>query len=259
MTTEQQPVTSSQECDSPTQANTTVNGYEVNDLREEGASALSDWMTKLLMNKEFQLVPANNLQAIFAKLEPVNFKADQVVIQQGEPGQYFFVITSGRCVVTRELPKDRGKVKLAELSVGDTFGEEALITDATRQATVSMISDGAVMRLDKKSFKKLLSEPIVNSIENEKAKALVADGGLWLNVDFAENHERPDPADMVRIPTYLLRLKLDQLERGREYVVLSRKRSHACAAAHILQQSGFTAFVLEEDMTATSAFLDGVA
>lgn len=257
--TEHDPQASTQEFESPTQANKAMKGYEVNDLREEGASALSDWMTKLLMNKEFQLVPANNLQAIFARLEPANFKADQTVIQQGEPGRYFFVITSGRCAVTRELPKGRGDVKLAELSVGDTFGEEALITGATRQATVSMITDGTVMRLDKEDFKKLLSEPIVNSIGNDDAKKLVSEGGRWLNVDFAENHEQPDPADMVRIPTYLLRLKLDQLESDRQYVVLSRKRSHACAAAHILKQSGFTAFVLEEDMTATSAFLNGVA
>ncbi len=140
---------------------------------------------------------------------------------------------------------DRGKVKLAELTVGDTFGEEALITDATRQATVTMLTDGAVMRLNKEDFKKLLSEPIVSVVDDDTAQDVVANGGKWLSVDFAENHEQPDPENLVRIPTYLLRLKLDQLDTQTSYVVISRKHSHACAAAHILQQSGFNVFVCE--------------
>ncbi len=247
------------ELDSVTQSQKAVVGYEVNDLREEGASALSDWMTKLLLNKEFQLVPATNLQAIFAKLEPMTFRSGQSVITQGEIGKYFFVITSGRCEVTRELPMDRGNVKLAELTVGDTFGEEALITDATRQATVTMLVDGAVMRLNKADFKKLLSEPIVSMIDGRAAQDVVDDGGKWLNVDFAEKNEQPDPPNIVRIPTYLLRLKLDQLDSTLSYVVVSRKHSHACAAAHILQQSGFDVYVRNEADSEADDLVSSVA
>ncbi len=232
------------EDDGFTQPCEVMHSYEVNDIREDGASALSGWMTKLLLNKEFQMVPANNLQAIFAKLEPMTFRAGQRVIEQGEPGNYFFVITAGRCAVTRELPLDRGEVTLAELTVGDTFGEEALITNATRQATVTMITSGAVMRLDKDDFRKLLSEPIVAIVEREEADTSILKGGQWLNVDFAEDSDAPDPPNTVRIPTYLLRLKLEQLNSSQQYVVISRKHSHACAAAHILRQNGFDVFVL---------------
>lgn len=221
-----------------------MHSYEVSDIREDGASALSGWMTKLLLNKEFQMVPANNLQAIFSRLEPMTFLAGQNVIAQGEPGNHFFVITAGRCVVTRELPLDRGEVTLAELTVGDTFGEEALITNATRQATITMITHGAVMRLDKDDFRKLLSEPIVSVVEPDEADAIILKGGEWLNVDFAENSDAPDPPNTIRIPTYLLRLKLEQLDSSQQYVVVSRKYSHACAAAHILRQNGFDVYVL---------------
>ena len=245
MATQNDSAVATPDLDNTTQTRKAVNGYEVSDLREDGASALSDWMIKLLLNKEFQMVPANNLQSIFSKLEPVSFKAGQPVIEQGNPGNYFFVITSGRCEVTRELPMDRGKVKLAELTVGDTFGEEALITEATRQATVSMLTDGAVMRLDKEDFRKLLSEPIVSVVDAQKAEQVIAEGGHWLNVDFAENDMQPDPDNMVRIPMYLLRLKLDQLDSSTQYVVTSRRFSHARAAAHILRQFSFDVCVLE--------------
>ncbi|MEM7083943.1 MAG: cyclic nucleotide-binding domain-containing protein [Pseudomonadota bacterium] len=243
------------EGESTTQSNKAVVGYEVNDLREQSNAAVSDWMTRLLMNKEFQMVPAENLQAIFSKLEPINVKGGQSIIKQGDPGDYFYVITSGRCEVTRELPKGRGDVKLAELSVGDTFGEEALITGATRQASVAMLTAGSVMRLNKDDFNKLLSEPIVSVVASAEANDLVSSGGKWLNVDFAESHEQPDPENMVRIPTYLLRLKLDQLDLKQQYVVVSRNHSHARAAAHILRQSGFNASVLSDSVEV----IEGVA
>ncbi len=244
MDTQRNLAIASPEDDSFTQPCEAIHSYEVSDIREDGASSLSGWMTRLLLNKEFQMVPANNLQAIFSKLEAQTFRAGQHVIEQGDEGDYFFVVTAGRCLVTRELPMDRGQVTLAELTVGDTFGEEALITDATRQATVTMATDGAVMRLDKEDFRKLLSEPIVSVIDQEKADDVMANGGAWLNVDFAEADDEPDPPDTVRIPTYLLRLKLDQLQAIRPYVVVSRKHSHACAAAHILRQHGFDVYVL---------------
>ena len=55
------------------------------------------------------------------------------MIKQGDEGDYFYVIVDGRCVVTRETPLNREGVKLAELGGGDTFGEEALISDAQAQ------------------------------------------------------------------------------------------------------------------------------
>ena len=56
-----------------------------------------------------------------------------VVIKQGDEGDYFYVIVKGRCVVTRETPLNKEGIKLAELGIGDTFGEEALISE--RSAT----------------------------------------------------------------------------------------------------------------------------
>ena len=58
------------------------------------------------------------------------------------------MLIRGSALVTRETPLSKEGIKLAELSVGDTFGEEALISEAKRNATVTMQSDGAVMRLD---------------------------------------------------------------------------------------------------------------
>ena len=114
--------------------------YEVAELQTqlEGTGG-DDWMTTLLQTKAFHRIPPANIQAIFMRLQRVPFRAGDVVIKQGDEGDYFYVIVSGKCIVTRETPLNREGIKLAELGVGDTFGEEALIAEAKRNATVTMM------------------------------------------------------------------------------------------------------------------------
>ena len=75
-----------------------------------------DWMTTLLQTKAFHKIPPANIQAIFMRLQQVNYKAGDVVIKQGDEGDYFYVITRGRCIVTRETPLNKEGIRLAELA-----------------------------------------------------------------------------------------------------------------------------------------------
>ena len=94
-------------------------------------------MTTLLQTKAFHRIPPANIQAIFMRMQRVDYKAGEVVIKQGDEGDYFYVIVKGKCAVTRETPLNKEGIKLAELGMGDTFGEEALISDAKRNANVT--------------------------------------------------------------------------------------------------------------------------
>ena len=51
----------------------------------------------LLQTKAFHRIPPANLQAMFMRLQQVNYRAGDVVIKQGDEGDFFYVITSGRC------------------------------------------------------------------------------------------------------------------------------------------------------------------
>src|SRR5882672_3690237 len=155
--------------------------YEVSELRGESGSN-DDWMTTLLQTKAFHKIPPANIQAIFMRLQQVNFKAGDVVIKQGEEGDYFYVITRGRCVVTRETPLNKEGIRLAELQVGDTFGEEALISEAKRNATVAMETEGSLMRLGKEDFRTLLNEPMLDWVDTAQAEKIIQEGGQWLDV-----------------------------------------------------------------------------
>ena len=134
--------------------------YEVNDLHANPAVDSDDWMTLLLQSRAFHKIPPANLQAVFMRLQRVNYTAGDVIIRQGDEGDFFYIIVSGRCAVSRETPLNREGIRLAELGVGDTFGEEALISNAKRNATVRMITDGTLGRLTKKDFVALISAPL---------------------------------------------------------------------------------------------------
>jgi CRP-like cAMP-binding protein len=222
--------------------------YEVGELRSEGAA--DDWMTTLLASRTFQRLPPANLQAIFMRMQQVNCLAGDVIIRQGDEGDYFYVVTRGRCVVTRETPLSRDDIKLAELGVGDTFGEEALISGARRNATVTMLTDGALMRLGKQDFARLLNDRMIDWADYDEARGIVERGGRWLDVRLPSEFEAYHEPGAINVPLYFIRLKLGTLDLRTPYVVCCDTGQRSSAAAFILIERGFTTRVLKGGLNA---------
>jgi CRP-like cAMP-binding protein len=229
--------------------------YEVSELGSGGESldVTGDWMTTLLQTKAFHRIPPANIQAIFMRMQRINYRARDVVIKQGTEGDYFYVVVAGRCVVTRETPLNKEGIKLAELGPGDSFGEEALIAEAKRNATVTMITDGTLMRLGKADFQTLLNEPLLQWVDPEKAREIVASGGKWLDVRLPSEFQNFRIDDAVNIPLYFIRLKLNALDKKTQYVVCCDTGRRSSAAAYILSERGFDAYVLKGGLAASEA------
>jgi CRP-like cAMP-binding protein len=223
--------------------------YEVSELRAGSLPESDDWMTTLLQTKAFHRIPAANIQAIFMRMQQVNFKAGDVVIKQGDEGDYFYVITEGRCAVTRETPLNRDGIKLADLGPGDTFGEEALISHAKRNATVTMVTDGSLMRLGQDDFNTLMNEPMLQWVDFEQASRIVTSGGVWIDVRLPSEFESYHQDGAINIPLYFIRLKLKTLDSSKPYVVCCDTGRRSSAAAYILSERGFDAHVLKGGLT----------
>ena len=206
-------------------------------------------MTTLLSTKAFHRIPPANIQAIFMRLQRVPYRAGDVVIKQGDEGDFFYVIVNGKCVVTRETPLNKEGIKLAELGVGDTFGEEALIAEAKRNATVTMLTDGVLMRLNKQDFRELMNEPLLQWVSYDRAREIVARGGRWLDVRLPSEHQNLAIEGSLNIPLYFIRLKLTTLDRKVPYVVYCDTGRRSSAAAYILVERGFDAYVLTGGLT----------
>ena len=226
--------------------------YEVNELRgvnEEGPSS-DDWMTNLLQTKAFHKIPPANIQAIFMRMQRVDYRTGEVIIKQGDEGDYFYVVVKGRCAVTRETPLNRDGIKLAELGIGDTFGEEALISDAKRNASVAMTTEGTLMRLAKQDFRTLLNEPMLEWVDMDEALALVAGGAKWLDVRLPSEFENYRLEGALNMPLYFIRLKLKTLERDTHYIVCCDTGRRSSAGCYILSERGFRASVLKGGLIA---------
>ena len=224
--------------------------YEVGELGlDTGDQAASDdWMLTLLQTKAFHKIPPANIQAIFMRMQQVNHSTGDVIIKQGDEGDYFYVVIKGSCNVTRETPLNKDGIKLADLTIGDTFGEEALISDARRNATITMSSDGSLMRLAKEDFKSLLNEPMLKWVNKEQADEIVGNDGIWLDVRLPSEFENFHEPDAINIPLYFIRLKLGTLDKDKRYVVCCDTGRRSSAGAYILNERGFDAFVLRDGL-----------
>jgi CRP-like cAMP-binding protein len=228
--------------------------YEVSEITG-GASAdvdSDDWMTVLLQTKAFHRIPPANLQAIFMRMNRQQYRAGEVVIKQGDEGDYFYAIVQGKCLVTRESPLNQKGIKLAELGVGETFGEEALIAEAKRNATVTMLSDGVLMRLNKQDFRDLMHEPLLRWVDEQQALKIIQNKGVWLDVRLPSEFQNLALDGSINIPLYFVRLKLNALDRKTPYVVVCDTGRRSSAAAFILSERGFDAYVLKGGITTSS-------
>jgi CRP-like cAMP-binding protein len=227
--------------------------YEVSELAGKSDQSGEDWMTMLLQTKAFHKIPPANIQAIFMRMQQINYRTGDVILKQGSEGDYFYVLIRGSALVTRETPLSKEGIKLAELSVGDTFGEEALISDAKRNATVTMQSDGAVMRLGKDDFKKLLNEPMLDWVTMPEAEELIRTGAQWLDVRLPSEFENQHLDSALNIPLYFIRLKIGTLDPKKKYIVCCDTGRRSSAGAYILSERGYQAYVLRGGINSDQA------
>ena len=212
----------------------------------DGVDDDADWMTMMLQSELFSRMPMANIHQLFALVEPIDFKAGDVVIKQGDPGEHYYIISEGRCAVSRKPTAKSNDVKLAELKVGDSFGEEALISESTRNATITMITDGVLMQLAKDTFVELVKNPTLQALKYDEADALVNEGSAqWLDVRFPNEHQESSIKDSVNIPLNSLRLQSDKLESAMIYILFCDTGGRSSTGAFLLAERGFQVSYLD--------------
>lgn len=197
-------------------------------------------------------VPPANVQKIGRVMKEVEFKSGDVVIRQGDRGDYYYFIRDGRCLVTRQNEDSTAPVEIVELGPGDTFGEEALISNAKRNATVSMITDGVLLRVTKENFIELIHDPLVNVLDFTKAVKQVKSGARWLDVRLPEEHENNGLKASINIPLAILRRRIGVLDKNTTYIVYCNSGQRSAAATFLLSQRGYSAYLLEGGLLAAT-------
>jgi MFS family permease len=87
----------------------------------------------------------------------VPLHAAEVVIRQGDQADRFYVIADGRVEVTQTPPEGGQARVLRQMGPGEFFGEIGLLSNVPRTATVTGLSDGRLVALDREPFLELVN------------------------------------------------------------------------------------------------------
>jgi rhodanese-related sulfurtransferase len=199
-----------------------------------------------LSNSPFAHLPSANIGKLLNCIEAVAVWEKDVIIREGEDGEYYYLIESGRAQVTRLV--GGANLILAELKAGDVFGEEALISDSKRNATVTMKSNGVLLRLKKQDFLKLMQEPLLHRISYQEAKQKVAQGAVWLDVRHPPEYRYDKLPGAINVPLNDIRNAIGALNKATTYITYCQSGRRSAAAAFILAQAGYDVYVLENGL-----------
>lgn len=100
----------------------------------------------------FQSVSELDLERMVACMKPANYFPNDIIIQEGDVGECFYVMESGRVSASVE-----GKGEVCTYGPNGCFGELALVFNAPRAATLTACEDVAAWSLDIATFRYILA------------------------------------------------------------------------------------------------------
>ena len=104
----------------------------------------------------FRFLPDDQRPMLRSLLRAERFDFGEVIVRQGEEATAYYIVANGRARVVKETQNGED-LSLTTLRPGDEFGELALISGGTRNATVRCSTAVEVLRLDRKDFLPLLA------------------------------------------------------------------------------------------------------
>ncbi|MEM9317133.1 MAG: cyclic nucleotide-binding domain-containing protein [Pseudomonadota bacterium] len=207
------------------------------------------WMFQVVQSEIFRELPTENIERFFESVERVEAPEGVDVVTQGEEGDYYYMIANGQAEVRRMA--GRHPIPIATLGPGDSFGEEALISGLPRNATVTMLEDGVLMRLSKDRFESLLIKPVVEALEPKAAaRALKEDGTRLIDVRLENEHGSRAIRGSENIPLFKLREAVEDLDKETRYIVYCDSGARSSAAAFLLSQHGLDACFIRGGLSA---------
>ena len=197
-----------------------------------------EWMQTVLNSNLFFKVPPVNVEQIFSRLTPMVVDTGEVVIRQGEIGDCCYFIKEGDAEVLVRY-EGKGKLeKVADITVGRCFGEDALVNETVRNATIRMKTDGVLMRLEKSDFLLLLNDPAVEEVDEDEAASMI-ETPIFVDVRTDDEYSQGHLSFSANIPLSLLSIKKRLLSPEKPYIMYCDTGRRSRAAAYLLGKQGY--------------------
>jgi CRP-like cAMP-binding protein len=206
-----------------------------------------DWMSRFLQSPLAQNLPALAIQQALARLVSTEVVKGDVIFRRGSEGDALYVVLRGMaCVHTDTQGVHQGRE--ISLMAGDYFGEESLVAETPRNATVTMESDGAVARLDRKDFDQLIRPHVISEADDAlMERSLTADSDeklVVIDVRFPVEFRHDGLPHSINIPISLLRARLHLLDKNRIHLITRHGGKRSELATFLLRQAGFNVHLM---------------
>ncbi len=209
------------------------------------APSLKDLKEGIRQSPPFKDVSDEKIAGMLADASIVEAAAGDVIIHEGGEGRSFFVILEGRAVVLRRHAANEEPKQVAELGPGDSFGEEALISNATRNATVKMLTRGELLKVPKHAFVDYLMLSLVTWLTPAEAQLKIKGGARWVDVRDERSAQWSQMPNALFLPLEYLRERLGELDIGGQYVCYCENGRMSATAAFLMRQRGYHVGVLQ--------------
>lgn len=192
----------------------------------------------------FKDLSKERIEKIFSVMESVFVSAGDVIIREGDEGDFYYLLVRGTAKVMRNQPESEEPKIVAVFDKPTAFGEEALISNAKRNATIVMDTEGAIMRLSKDAFNDYVKEPMLEWVSAPQAEKQIVKGAKWLDVRDDEAVKQSSLPGALTIPIIDIRARSGELAKETLYICYCENGRMSSTAAFILKQMGFNAVVL---------------
>ena len=218
---------------------------EIVHMMEDTNEELAEQLDKVRNSLVFRRMPLELVEMAFSRMRTETVKKGEQAIKQGDEGNSYYIITKGSAEVYSIGIYDDEPQKIAELTEGDAFGCEALISGNTRSETVVMKEDSTLSVLDKKDFEELISNPLIKTVNQKIGQSMIETDYTPIDVRYAEEYDDAHIPDAILIPLFELRNRMNELDKSKKYIAYCHSGSRSAVATLVLSQNQFDVVSLQ--------------
>lgn len=208
----------------------------------------ADWSHAFISKPLASNLSSSSLHELFSRIQPLDVKSDEVIIQSATPPDYFYIIKSGVAQIETDSNGPFAG-RTFELEAGDYFGDEAIVAETLRNARVKMLSDGVLLRLHIDDFNRLISNEIVKRRTPDDAASVPECARYFIDVRLPfELQGEPESINKENIPISNLRKQLHSFDPDKVYYIDSNGGRRSELATYLMRQAGFEAYCYTKEL-----------
>ncbi|MBI5739805.1 MAG: cyclic nucleotide-binding domain-containing protein [Nitrospirae bacterium] len=219
------------------------------------AHASSEY-NKIKTLQPFALLDPEKMFALSDKFVEKNYAFGSDIIKEGEVGDAYYVIKSGKVAVIKKENREQPE-QVAVLSEGEGFGEEALISGKRRSATCRAMEETVVLSLSKADFEKLMKASFLEIVYPEDITPEDMKDIVFIDTRFPKQFEEEHIEGAVNMPLEYLRTRYTELDPAKKYYTYCGMEAWGMPAAFILKSLGLDASGIRGGLSAWEGPVDG--